>query len=196
MKQKKHLVNFSGVFNTILIALALAVFFIPEVKAFAVQKLMQIGLFQPEIPQKKAGVQAPGTPKVLFKNPTGAITDLSALKGRVVFINFWATWCPPCIAEMPGIDSLYRRIRQHPDLIFMMVDVDCDPGKSLAFLKKRKLELPLFLPASAIPTRYLGGSIPTTLVFDKQGQLVFKHEGIGDFSGPEFQKFMEQLLET
>ena len=194
--KRRHIFSRSNLLNACFLAIALALAFIPEVKAFTAQKLMQLGLFQPKIPvQRDQQAAISYLPEVLFKDVHGAITDLSALKGRVVFVNFWATWCPPCIAEMPGIHTLYQQVSHHPDLVFMMVDVDDNKKKSLKFLEKRGYTFPLYMPASGIPNKYYDGQIPSTLVFDKKGQLVFQHKGMGDFSNSEFKVFLERLLD-
>ncbi|QEC52566.1 TlpA disulfide reductase family protein [Anseongella ginsenosidimutans] len=130
---------------------------------------------------------------VLFKSAEGELIDLSRQQGKVVFINFWATWCPPCIAEMPSIQKLYSAFKDDEKFLFLMVDVDNKPERSLKFMQKGDYDLPVHTPASAIPPSFLGGAIPTTLVLDKKGEVVFKHEGMGDYSAPEFQSFMKEL---
>lgn len=102
---------------------------------------------------------------------------LADLKGKVVFINFWATWCPPCIQEMPSIAALKKRFPNHPDLVFLMVDVDNNIEKSSKFMLKNKLDLKAHTPSTAIPSDFLGNSIPTTVVLDKDGEIAIRVEG-------------------
>lgn len=133
------------------------------------------------------------TPEVKFKDENCETVSLNSLKGKVVFINFWATWCPPCIAEMPSINALYSEFRDNDKVLFLMVDVDNNRTKSERFMKKRNFDLPVYTPAGPVPPSYLAGAIPTTLVLNKNGEVVFKHEGMSDFSDGEFKTFLIKL---
>src|SRR5690606_32895049 len=188
----KEKTTVSNIFTGILVNFVLAMFLSPDFKGLVTQNLMKIGLFQPDVPKGPtdeivAGISANSeNEEILFKNPDGDVIELSDQKGKVVFINFWATWCPPCIAEMPSINKLHSEMKGNDKIEFMMVDVDNNRSKSEKFMKKRNFDLPVFTPASSIPTSYMSGAIPTTLVLNKYGKVVFKHEGMGDFSNEEF----------
>jgi len=140
-----------------------------------------------------SAMPAAQTPDVNFKDENGKTVSLNSLKGKVLFINFWATWCPPCIAEMPSIAKLRSEFRNNDKIMFLMVDVDNNRAKSEKFMKKRKFDLPVYTPAGPVPPSYLGGAIPTTLVLNKNGNVVFKHEGMSDFSDGEFKSFLTKL---
>lgn len=194
----KEKISISNIFTGILVAFMLGMLFSPDFKGLVSQNLMKIGLFQPKVPdgpaEAVAGIDAnANTDEILFKNPEGDVIELSDLKGKVVFINFWATWCPPCIAEMPSINKLYSELRNNDRVVFLMVDVDNQRAKSQQFMDKRKYDLPVYTPASPIPSSYMSGAIPTTLVLNKYGKVVFKHEGMGDFSNGEFKTFLTNL---
>lgn len=192
--------SISNIFSGILLVFVLAMLFSPGFKGIVIQNLMRIGLFQPSVPDGPTGELAKGIiandqkEAILFKNRKGEIIELADQKGKVVFINFWATWCPPCIAEMPAINKLYANFKENEKVMFLMVDVDNNPTKSQKFMDKRKFGLPVYTPASPIPPSYLKGAIPTTLVLNKGGKVVFKHEGMGDFSNEEFKTFVTQLI--
>lgn len=76
-----------------------------------------------------------------------------------------------------------------------MVDVDNDYKKAKKYMDRKKFSLPVYTPASSIPENLLSGAIPTTLIFDKQGELVFKHEGAGDFSSKKVIDYLQKLSE-
>ena len=183
----------SNIFTGVLVAFVAAMFIFPSFKGNVMQGLMKIGLFQPNIPSSNepiiTDIASNEAENVLFENKKGEVIPLASLKGKVVFVNFWATWCPPCIAEMPTIQALYSEHQDNDEVVFMMVDVDNKREKSQDFMDKRKLNLPIYTPASSIPSSYLGGAIPTTLVFNKSGEVVFKHEGMGDFSSKKSSSF-------
>lgn len=135
-----------------------------------------------------------GTGNVAFTDQKGQVVTLDALKGKVVFINFWATWCPPCIHEMPSINSLRNTFKGNQHIEFLMVDVDNDIEKSAAFLKENNYDLPLYTPSGDIPPEFLGASIPTTVILDKKGQIVERLEGSRDYAAPEIAKALEELI--
>lgn len=143
--------------------------------------------------EEPAEVTAPTTGELSFKDKEGKVLQLSALKGKVVFINFWATWCPPCIHELPSIDQLRQSLKDHKDIVFLMVDVDGDMEKSSAFMAENKYELPLYIAEGDIPAEFLGQSIPTTVILDKAGKIVERLEGSRDYGTPEIKKALQDI---
>ncbi len=143
--------------------------------------------------EEPAEVSAPTTQELSFKDKEGKVLPLSALKGKVVFINFWATWCPPCIHELPSIDQLRQSLKDHKDIVFLMVDVDGDMEKSSAFMAENKYDLPLYIAAGDIPAEFLGQSIPTTVIMDKAGKIVERLEGSRDYGTPEIKKALQDI---
>lgn len=132
--------------------------------------------------------------EITFANDKGEKTMLSGLKGKVVFINFWATWCPPCVAEMPSINTLYKRYKNHDKIVFIMVDVDAQIEKSTNFMVKNNYELPLYIPASQIPSDFLSGAIPTTVIINKKGKMVGRIEGGREYDSPEVYEALDALI--
>ncbi|ASO04094.1 TlpA family protein disulfide reductase [Arenibacter algicola] len=121
----------------------------------------------------------------------GNTTSLAALKGKVIFLNFWATWCPPCVAEMPSIDKLHEEMGD--EVAFVMLSLDEDFEKAKAFDKRKGYGLPIYAPASNLPAMYQSSAIPTTYVIDANGNLALTHKGMADYSDPEFKKFLKGL---
>ena len=159
-------------------------------KALLIRGLMKIGFFQPDITSSK---QTYTSPDLSFENEKGQSFALSSLKGKVVFINFWATWCPPCIAEMPSINGLSEKLKGNHNVQFIMVDVDHDFQKSRPFMDNRQLNLPLYEATGAIPAGLFGEAIPTTVIIDKNGQVVFHHSGAADYGNPEMLDYINKL---
>lgn len=175
-------------------AFLLLMVFNPSAKAWVLSGLMKAGLFQPDVKANEPGQPAKMLPEgIVLSDKTGRPLALSGLKGKVLFINFWATWCPPCIAEMPSINKLYQQFEQNSDLVFLMVDVDNSLQRSLAFMEQKNYSLPVYTPASAIPPDIFDGSIPTTLIVNKAGEIVFEHTGGADFSNGELVQFLRDL---
>lgn len=134
------------------------------------------------------------TPDLKFKDENGQIISLRSLKGKVVFINLWATWCPPCIYEMPSINKLKNTFKDNDDLVFLMVDVDGKINQAKKFMERRKFDLPVHIPASEIPRELFGGSIPTTIIVNKQNDIVGRHVGGADYAAQEVIDMMSKLL--
>ena len=192
-KQMSRVLKFlkKNIVNAVLIVLFLVLLLVPDAKALVLKGLIGVGLFSPDIEETKTVVSDLGGIK--FKNEKGEIVDLGHLKGKVVFLNFWATWCPPCRAEMPSINKLYTQFKNDSEVVFIFVDGDGDLPKANDFMQKRNYEMPVFKADSNVPTQIFSGSLPTTVVFDKQGRLSLRHEGMADYSSKKFVDFLMKL---
>lgn len=134
------------------------------------------------------------TPDLKFKDENGKTISLKSLKGKVVFINLWATWCPPCIHEMPSINELRKTFKDNKDLVLLMVDVDGKIEKSKEWMKNKKFDLPVYVPDGEIPRELFSGSIPTTIIVDKQNNIIGRQVGGADYSSKEVIDLMTTLL--
>jgi len=210
-QSKKKWLTFSNFTTVLLVCFALSMVFIPDFKGWTMQGLMKIGLFQPDIPENLSQIKNTNPsaadkistsssqaqiPDVTFLDGANNPIKLSELKGKVVFLNFWATWCPPCIAEMPSIQNLYNQFRDNENVQFLLVDADGNYKKSSAFMARKKFTLPVFTPGSSIPDVYFSGSLPTTVIFDKTGRIVFSHAGAADYGNPKVTEFINKLIQT
>ena len=193
-QKNKKVISVSNVITLILVVFTAAMFIFPEFKATILQGLMKVGLFQPDVPTKFETKNTEKIWNVSFTNSNGEIIDGNSLKGRVVFINYWATWCPPCIAEMPSVNELYALYKNNPDIVFLLVDTDNDLKKSAAFMKKRAFDLPVYASKNEAPVEWFEGSLPTTVVLNKEGNLVFRETGAADYNSKKFKTFIANLL--
>lgn len=190
MKVKR--ITRGGIINILLVGLLLLIVFVPDAKAVLIKGLMSVGFFKPDI-EIKAG--KPVNADVKFQNGQGEVLSLNDLKGKVVFVNFWATWCPPCRAEMPSVDKLYRQFSTDNKFVFITVDADGNYAKAKKFLDRRKFTLPLYTIASDIPSELFSGQLPTTVVLNKKNEIVFRHEGMADYSDKKFSDYLKKLSE-
>ena len=163
----------------------------PSAKAVLIRGLMKIGLFQPDISSGSKPVSA--LSDIYFEDNNGRQTSLYALRGKVVFINFWATWCPPCIAELPSINTLRHQLSANKNIVFLLVDADHNFNKSVPFMAGHQYNLPVYTATTAVPAVMLGNSIPTTVVIDRQGQMVFRQEGAADYTNLKFVAWLKGL---
>ncbi len=154
--------------------------------------LMMIGFFKPDIP--KPGEKPIPAPRMQVQDINGKITDLQQLKGKVVFVNFWATWCPPCLAELPSINALYQKVKSNPDIVFLTVDIDNNLQKSTQFLQNKGYTFTVYggTPAQ-VPDKLYENGIPTTFVIDKKGNVVFSHFNRANYNDDKFEQFITAL---
>jgi thiol-disulfide isomerase/thioredoxin len=196
----KNYITFSNVSNLVVLLLLVTLIFSADAKGLLIEGLMKIGLFQPDIPKVAAESNVPASNKtsltqdVEFIDSKGNTISLIDQNGKVVFINFWATWCPPCIAEMPTIDQLHEKYKDNGDIVFLMVDVDGKINESNTFMKDKGFRLSVHIPASELPKVLFAGSMPTTVILDKSGNIAFQHVGGADYSNPKISEFIDQLL--
>lgn len=124
----------------------------------------------------------------------GESTNLSRFKGKVVFLNYWATWCPPCIAEMPSIQELYQTYKDNPDVAFVMINLDEDVQKARNFLRDNKYAFNSYRLNGITPVAFRSSIIPTTFVIDKEGMIVVKKRGMANYNTIKFRSFFKSLL--
>ena len=125
-----------------------------------------------------------------FVDQSGNTVYLEDYRGKTVFINLWATWCPPCRAEMPHISDLYEKVRENENLVFLMIALDKDFSKSKDFVTSKKFGFPVFHAAFGLNNSLQSQSIPTTLVVSPEGKIVFYQEGMSNFNTQEFRNFL------
>ncbi|QKJ31337.1 TlpA family protein disulfide reductase [Mucilaginibacter mali] len=181
----------SNLLNGLFFLAVLVLLFNPSAKAVMIRGLMKVGLFQPDMDmsvEKSAAV-----PDVIFQSTDGRKIHLSDLKGKVVFINFWATWCPPCIAEMPSINSLYQKLKNNKNIVFIIVDADRNFSKSVSFMQKNRFTMPLYQLASNVPPELVSNAIPATTILDKTGRIVFHQNGSADYSNPKILEYLNRI---
>ncbi|MEJ5053533.1 TlpA family protein disulfide reductase [Sphingobacterium sp. MYb382] len=199
IKDKK---KFWKITSNIIFGLIIILLLVPTSRVWIQQGLMKVGLFKPkleqpaEVPAAAAETttedKAPVT--AVFSDDEGKPVDILDLKGKVVFLNFWATWCPPCKAEMPSIQNLVKKFKGNDKVVFMLVEIEHEKEKAHTFLKENKLNLPIYYPESEIPSEWLGQSIPTTIILDKDGRIAARHEGMADYDRKEVFEFITDLI--
>lgn len=111
--------------------------------------------------------------------------------GEVAVINLWATWCPPCIAEMPSFQKLYDEYGDRVDFYFVSTE---EHEKLKQFLDKKDYRLPVYQPLSMAPQKLQSRSLPTTFVISRNGKIAVNKTGSANWNDSGFKELLDQLL--
>jgi cytochrome c biogenesis protein CcmG/thiol:disulfide interchange protein DsbE len=124
----------------------------------------------------------------------GRPTTLSGLRGKVVVVNFWATWCPPCVEETPSLNHLQERLAPRGGMV-LGVSVDEDPAAYEKFLQDYHITFPTYRdPSRQISSSYGTFIYPDTYIIDRHGRIARKIIGAQDWDSPEYAVYFDSLL--
>ena len=125
------------------------------------------------------------------KDLSGNQISFDAYRGKVLFINLWATWCGPCKAEMPGIQHLSEKLKDQP-VTFVMISVDKESSfpKVKSYIENNQFTFPVFMPHGYLPDFMQVPSIPTTFVVSKDGKIIMKEVGSRNYDTNKMRNFL------
>ena len=135
-------------------------------------------------------------PDFTFPGLDGKMVSLSDYKGKVVLVNIWATWCPPCVEEMPSMEKLYQKFKGE-NFEILAVSIDETGLKAVApFMKKSGLTFPALIDSEGtIKTVYGITAIPESFIIDKQGFLIKKIVGPVNWASSPIYRFFNDLMQ-
>ena len=125
-----------------------------------------------------------------MKTIEGELVSMEEFKGKVVFLNLWASWCGPCRAEMPGIEELYSELSDDEDIVFVMLSVDRKENAALRFMKRMKFDFPSYTLGGPLIEQLRVPSIPTTFVISPEGKILKKKVGLARYNTKSFKNFL------
>jgi len=131
-------------------------------------------------------------------NLDGGTVSLADLKGKVVFLNVWATWCGPCREEMPSMETLYEQFKNRKDFVMLAVSQD-ERGKDavLPYVQKHGYHFTVLLdPENKVGETYDVSGVPETFIINREGRIVAHHMGAFDWSRPDVKEALEDLLDA
>lgn len=134
-------------------------------------------------------------PEVTLKRVSGETLELSDYRGKWVFINFWATWCPPCIAEMPSMELFYQRYKER-NMAMLAVSIDqSDKQFVIDFVEKYELTFEIFLdPSSEIAMQFGVMGIPSTFILNPKGEIVSQATGPREWMESSIIEYFDELM--
>ncbi|MFD2999069.1 TlpA disulfide reductase family protein [Pontibacter toksunensis] len=205
---KKEQISLKKVPGWVLLLAAFAVLYVTGLHTEAIGQLQRLmlktGLLNADVPEQAAGaLLKSGSPAIPSASEAGVVgsgfqlttldgatVDFKSLKGKVVFLNIWATWCPPCVAEMPNIQRLYEKVGSDK-IAFVMLSVD-DRGvdKVQKFIQKKGFTFPVYMPAGLLPEEFSSEAIPTTFIISPEGKIVARQEGMAEYDTKEMREFL------
>ena len=147
------------------------------------------------LPEEIAPQEGFIAPDFTFPDMNGKSVSLSQFRGKVVFLNIWATWCGPCRIEMPDMEKLYRKFKKE-DLVILAVSIDRH-GEPVVkpFVKELELTFPILLsPDGRIQRIYMVNALPSSFIIDKSGRILTRVVGARNWFGAETIETFEYLI--
>jgi peroxiredoxin len=133
-------------------------------------------------------------PDFALKDLSGNEMRLKDFRGKVIFLNFWTTWCPACLVEMPSMEKLYREFK-NKDFVILAVDMQEDSETVRKFKARFKLSFPILLDTDGVVAAYYGvRGIPATYFVDREGNLYAAAMGARDWAGEDARQLVRNLL--
>jgi peroxiredoxin len=144
--------------------------------------------------KEKADVER--APEITMKRLDGKKASLSDYRGKWVFLNFWATWCPPCLQEMPEMEQFHKQFKSKMSMVAISVDKD-DPAKIAAFVKDRGYTFEVFMDGDGESLSKFGeSSIPVTYIINPSGDVVSRANGPRTWTDPVIVDYINNLMKT
>lgn len=135
-------------------------------------------------------------PELALTDASGNSYDPRKLKGKVLFINFWAPWCRPCREELPSIQGLYNRFKDNPQFQMLTILYKEKLAKAEAYMKENNFKLPVLMDSTGTTAAVFGVTgIPETYIVDKKGILRERHIGPEDWNSPQVAALISALLQ-
>ncbi len=180
---KKH-------YSSIIFGIFLVLLIIPQTRTPIQVFVQRLIAFSPKaIEEEEREVLGDFSWKLREVNGTAA--NLSESEGKVVLINLWATWCPPCIAEMPSFQELYNDYGGQVEFYFVSNEKRTTIN---AFLNKNEYNFPVYQSLDQPPSKLNSNALPTTYIIDKKGKIVMNKTGVANWNSKKTRVLLDELL--
>ncbi len=149
--------------------------------------VVMTGIMQPSVEEEMTVASY----DLLLEDIDGNRVSMEHMKGKTIFLNLWATWCPPCVAEMPDIHSLYDEVKD--EVVFVMLSRDDDEEKAKSWIARKGYEFPVYFLRSRLPEAYRSQVIPTTFVVSPEGYVTVRNTGMAKYNTEDFRSYLRGL---
>lgn len=186
-------VNSGYVISGVALIILALVFFTP-IGDLAVKKLNKITLGGPsvELPNREFNLNDDNLDIDLTGFNGTADSNLKEHRGKVVFLNMWGSWCPPCVEEMPSIQKLYEA--KGDQVSFVLITMQDKAERFVPFLEKHNYSMPVYEANSLLPKALIPNAFPTTFIINKKGEVVEKVTRSRNWNEEEVHKMLDKLL--
>ena len=181
-------------FSNILFAIFIILLIIPQTRTpiqVAINKVKLL-VWSPSIEDEEDQIQIEAFGYAL-KNVEGFDETLEIGKGKITFISYWATWCPPCLAELPSIEGLYQ---DYGDKINFLLITNEKSEVVMPFMNKKNYKLPVYIAQMNPPQELAHKNIPTSFLIDAQGKIIIKETGSADWNSKKVRRLLDGLLKN
>jgi len=181
--------------STIIFVVVIVLMLIPQTRQ-PIQVFLQKGMGMVVKPSKIDASErvSLSTYNWKLKNRDAEMVNFKSAEGKVVIVNFWATWCPPCIAEMPNFEALYQKYKDNNAIEFWFISNE-EQNVTQNFLEQKGYSFESFQPATQPPSNFNVSSIPRTFVIDKNGEIVLDKSGVADWNSEKMREIIEELID-
>ena len=185
---KKRKFKISDIIFVVFIALLL----IPQTRTpiqVALNKL-KVAVWSPSVEDEEDQEQVVPFEYVV-QELNGATKRIAIGQGKVTFLSYWATWCPPCSAELPGIQELYSDYGDKVDFVLLSQE---ETDKVQRFITKKGYDVPVYIPQMQAPEILQSNSLPTNYIIDAKGNIIIKETGAADWNSNKVRILLDGLL--
>ena len=164
-----------------------------EISVFTQGALLKAGIMDVQ-PEMSGSAKQTFDYDFTLKDLDGKKVSMKELKGKVIFLNLWATWCGPCRVEMPSIQNLYNDVDKDK-IAFVMLSLDQESQKHKIeqFIDSKEFTFPVYQPASPLPQLLRVNTIPTTFIISPDGKVASKKTGMANYDTEEMREFLREL---
>ena len=176
----------------ILFILLIVLVLIPSTRKELMTLASKVRMHITSVEKEKTGRSLQGMNSVLLQDSSGEQHTLNKFLGKPVFVNFWATWCPPCRAEMPAIQDLYDK---YGDEVHFLIVSDQDMATQQTFLDKKDYQLPVYELVSRPAGEFSYSVLPTSLLISPDKRIVLRKEGAYNWNSSKANELFQELIE-
>jgi thiol-disulfide isomerase/thioredoxin len=173
-----------------LFALLVVAMLIPQTRMLLQSNLQRLFLRPPSTEKNITQLEADEL-AYSFVNSEGKKFSLESLSDKPIFLNYWATWCPPCVAEMPSIEKLYS---DYKDKVHFVIVSQDDQEKLEAFMQKKGYTFPLSQDISPTPKPLQRSSIPSTFILSKNGGILVAEVGANNWNSKRVRMLLDEEI--